>query len=193
VVRFRRLISVVGFAGALALSPLALDSAHAAVPRATCAPGQTTGCTAVGGTGGGAPTVSFEVVCGSGIDVNFSDLNGSVPVTFTVTTPGNQVDRVTVPAQKIIRRSYSVARGVRAPLTVSAPGMATRSARLPATCTGVTRVLGLHVTRAAGSAAGSAAAQLPFTGAPVWPSLALGLGLLLAGAGILRLAAPARR
>ena len=93
---------------------------------------------------------------------------------------------------QVLRRTYPVARGVRTPVVVSAPGMATVSRSLPSGCVGSSHVLGQKFVRGSssssstGSAAVAVAPQLPFTGVPVTPALALGAGLVLAGGLLLR-------
>src|SRR5206468_2300175 len=168
-------------------------AAGAATPQATCKPGQTTGCTSVGtGNGAAAPTASASSSCSGGVVVTMSNINGDVAVTYTVTTPDGAHHGVTVPADQILRRTYPVARGVRTPVVVSAPGMATVSRSLPSGCVGSSHVLGQRFVRGSssssstGSAAVAVAPQLPFTGVPVTPALALGAGLVLAGGLLLR-------
>ena len=185
----------------LALGPLIGTTQLLGVSSASADTGTSPAPTATVGAGNGraAPVASLAADCGSGVTVVLSNLNGDVPVTFTVTRPNGSQDAVTVAADKIVRRTYPIAAGVTAPVSVSAPGMTTVSRGLPATCQAVatTKVLGIKVVRkpTSGAHPGSSAAQLPFTGPhfPALPAAALGAAFLLAGAGLIRMATrPAR-
>jgi hypothetical protein len=179
----------------LAISPLIGATPIFGTTPAAADTGTSPSPTATVGTGNGqaAPQASLAAACGSGVTVVLSNLNGDVPVTFTVTRPDGSQDTVTVAADKIVRRTYPVANGVTTPVTVSAPGMATVSRGLPATCSAAatTKVLGIKVVRkpTAGARARSSTGQLPFTGPhfPAEPALILGIGLLLGGAGLTRI------
>jgi hypothetical protein len=194
-IRAARWAVTLGLVGSAACG-FGLANAPAAV-AATCPPGQTTGCTSVGsGNGAAAPTADLSASCGTGISAVLSNINGDQPVTFRVTPPAGAAEDVTVAADKIVRRVYPVAAGVRQPLTVSAPGMATATKSLPATCkaAAATHVLGEKVTRKPTRTVATAP-RLPFTGPgfPAGPGLALGLGLVLAGGVLVRVSArPAR-
>ena len=174
----------------LALAPFMGVSAASADTGASPSPIATVGT----GNGQPAPVASLAAACGSGITVVMSNINGDVPVTFTVTRPDGSQDAVTVAADKIVRRTYAVAAGVVTPVSVSALGMTTVSRGLPSTCTAAasTKVLGVKVVRKPAASTHPAArpAQLPFTGPhfPAGPAAALGAALMLVGAGLTRIA-----
>jgi hypothetical protein len=140
------------------------------------------------GNGQAAPVANLAAACGSGVTVVLSNINGDIPVTFTVTRADGSQDAVIVAADKIVRRTYPVANGVTTPITVSAPGMTPVSGGLPATCkaAATTKVLGVKVVRK--PAAAPHVGELPFTGPgfPAVPGAILGLGLVVGGSVLMR-------
>lgn len=167
--------------------------------------GSGTGGTAVGGTttpsGEAAPTVDASNACATGISVELGDMNGTAPVTFTVTKPDGTSEDVDVRVGQIVKRSYAVADQTTGVVTVSAPGLDQTTFSYPKDCT---QVLGEKVTKTvkgvkqprgsktpATAVQGQKVAQLPFTGFPA--GRALTLGALLTAAGVVLTIAPRRR
>lgn len=174
-----------------AFGPMLGTTQFLGAPSAAADTGASPSPTATVGTGNGqaAPVANLAAACGSGVTVVMSNINGDIPVTFTVTRPDGSQDAVTVAADKIVRRTYPVADGVTTPITVSAPGMTSVSRGLPATCkaAATTKVLGVKVVRKPATA--TQVAKLPFTGPgfPAMPAATLGLGLVLGGSVLSRI------
>ena len=152
-------------------------------------------------SGTAAPTVDASNGCATGISVELGDMNGTAPVTFTVTKPDGTAETVDVRVGQIVKRSYDVADGTTGVVTVSAPGLAAKTFSYAKSCT---QVLGEKVSKSVkptkrvqssktpdAAVSGRRAAQLPFTGFPTGRALAL--GALLTAAGVVLTVAPRRR
>ena len=139
------------------------------------------------------PTVSASNACKTGITVNLGNMNGTAPVTFTVTAPDNTVDNVSVLAGQIVKKSYTVVEDTTGTVTVSAPGLATKTFTYAKNCTSV---LGEKVTKTptpkpTPTVQGEKVTRLPFTGSNT--SMFLTLAALLFAGGVVLMAFGARR
>lgn len=147
------------------------------------APGDGTGGGDTGGPGDtptAAPTVAGHTSCTKGISVELGNLDGEVPVTFTVTTPDGSSEQVAVRGGQIVKHSYAVAEGTTGTVRVSAPGLATTIFRFANHCT---RVLGEKVVKAPRTPR-TDPATLPFTGFPIGVAAVLGALLVVVGTGL---------
>ena len=139
------------------------------------------------------PTVSASNACKTGITVNLGNMNGTAPVTFTVTAPDNTVDNVSVLAGQIVKKSYAVVEDTTGTVTVSAPGLATKKFTYAKNCTAV---LGEKVTKTptpkpTPTVQGEKVTRLPFTGSNT--SMFLTLAALFFAGGVVLMAFGARR
>ncbi|HET6908023.1 MAG TPA: hypothetical protein VFH54_01685, partial [Mycobacteriales bacterium] len=125
--------------------------------------------------------------------VNLGNMNGTAPVTFTVTAPDNTVDNVSVLAGQIVKKSYAVVEDTTGTVTVSAPGLATKKFTYAKNCTAV---LGEKVTKTptpkpTPTVQGEKVTRLPFTGSNT--SMFLTLAALFFAGGVVLMAFGARR
>jgi hypothetical protein len=140
------------------------------------------------------PAVSFADDCVRGITVTLSNMSldntTTDPVTFNVMTPSGATRQVTVRADQLVRLAFAVKEDKTATVRVSAAGMSPRSHSYAKDCTHVLGEKFVHhappaqtaTTAGAGAVAPAAGPQLPFTGLPTGPAVALGGALIALGA-----------
>lgn len=164
-----------------------------------------------GGKPGGVlvanPAVTASTACATGITVVLTNPAGTAPATFAVVTVSGRLLPITVQPDQTVRRSFAVAEDTTGRVTVTAPGLGSRTFRYAKDCTGV---LGEKLVRhrrhrhqqangvvTPGVAAGrTPTSTLPFTGAPTGELAALALAMLALGTGLVRAGRqpyPARR
>jgi LPXTG-motif cell wall-anchored protein len=124
------------------------------------------------------PAVHATKRCGSGISVELSNMDATVPVTFTVTAPDGSSEDVTVNADAIAKRSYKVAEDSTGVVTVTAPGIAEKTVTYEKDCADV---LG---TKTVKNPPKTEPDVLPFTGSDTAGLLAAGALSLLTGTGL---------
>jgi hypothetical protein len=131
------------------------------------------------------PAVSSSKACNTGISVVLSNMDATVPVTFTVTAPDGSTEDVEVLANAIAKRSYKVAEDSTGVVTVTAPGLAKKTVKYAKDCADV---LGTKTVKHPKPS--NEPAVLPFTGSATGNILAAAVVSLLTGVGLL---AAARR
>jgi hypothetical protein len=124
------------------------------------------------------PAVHATKRCGSGISVELSNMDATVPVTFTVTAPDGSVEDVTVNADAIAKRSYKVAEDSTGVVTVTAPGISEKTITYEKDCADV---LG---TKTVKNPPKNEPDVLPFTGSETTGLLVAGALSLMVGTGM---------
>lgn len=124
------------------------------------------------------PAVHATKRCGSGISVELSNMDATVPVTFTVTAPDGSIEDVTVNADAIAKRSYKVAEDSTGVVTVTAPGISEKTVAYEKDCADV---LGTKTVR---NPPKTQPDVLPFTGSDTPALLATAALSLLTGTGL---------
>src|SRR4051794_5672405 len=138
------------------------------------------------------PAVAFSTACTTGITAQLSNMKFDDTtmdaVTFTITTPSGAQEQVVVLANQITKRSYAVAEGTTATVSVVAPGLAKQTKSYAKKCTSV---LGEKLTKGPKTTKtpkpaveGDKVVQLPMTGAPTGAMVEGSMLLLLAGLGL---------
>lgn len=156
-----------------------------------------------GGSSGGAvitnPKASADNACRSGITLTLTNVGGTAPVVFTVINPDGATSTVSVGAGKTVQRSYAVTEDSTGVVTVSAPGMSTRTFRYHKDCATVLGVKhtkhtkrSTHADRTPPAGGGIGAAALPFTGFGAERNAIGGALLMFVGALLCRLGARRR-
>lgn len=138
-------------------------------------------------TGQADPQVSASKACKTGISVALSNMDGTADTTFTVTKPNGTSVTVPVRAGQIVRSSYGVKEDTTGTVSVSAPGLATKTVTYQKNCT---QVLGEKVVKTPKTTKptkptqvlGEKVTQLPFTGDNTRKELLVGASLLMIGA-----------
>jgi hypothetical protein len=126
------------------------------------------------------PAVNTTKRCGAGISVELSNMDATVPVTFTVTAPDGSTEDVTVNADAIAKRSYKVAEDSTGVVTVTAPGLSKRTVTYEKDCADV---LGTKTVK--NPPKNVEPEVLPFTGSDTPALLATAALSLLTGTGLL--------
>jgi hypothetical protein len=131
------------------------------------------------------PTVSSSKACNTGISVELSNMDATIPVTFTVTAPDGSSEDVDVLANQIVKRSYAVTEDTTGVVTVTAPGLSKKTVQYAKDCADV---LGTKTVKTPKPS--NEPEVLPFTGSATGTIFAAGALSLLTGVGLV---AAARR
>jgi hypothetical protein len=125
------------------------------------------------------PAVSSSKACNTGITVVLSNMDATVPVTFTVTAPDGSTEDVQVLANAIAKRSYKVAEDSTGVVTVTAPGLVKKTVKYAKDCADV---LGTKTVKHPKPS--NEPEVLPFTGSATGNILAAAVVSLLTGVGL---------